>query len=646
MRPGRPPSSRCFPPIALASRDKPSKTDELPFGAFASEGASSADEARPRRTRRRTKRSADSGGDDSNSEESTTESSAEETPARSGKRVSKKVRHRSRKPADGDEAPEASSEEPPAKSPSPRKRSSKKRGSRKDAPEPAADGPESAAEDKPSASKSDGEEAGDSGWRRNDGKRSSRRTKLRTRSSGRGRGAAPGEAEPRSADPREDSGPVEDDSPKEKRAWATRDGERRSRRAGKAAAASMGAASTREKGGRRGRGPKPNHGPAGPRGGARSERAPKTEVTGLLITDKGGHGKIRVEERGYLADRKEDVHVSPRLIQKFRLREGSILRGRVGRGMGKHKYDLMDVLEVDGAPPKDMANLPEFRRLTSIDPDFHYALGDFTSNTSMRVVDLICPVGRGQRGLIVAPPRSGKTMLMQEIAKGMEEHYPDVELLVLLVDERPEEATEWKRTTNGQVFVSTNDELPKVHVDIAEVVWKRAMRLVEMGRDVVLLLDSITRLARAYNHTHGTSGKTMSGGLDAKAMERPKMIFGSARNTETAGSLTILGTTLIETGSQMDKMIFEEFKGTGNAEIVLSRKLADRRIFPAIDVERSGTRKEEKLMSAQRLRRTTVLRRVLARMNFIEAMELLTTKLDDVDKNDDFLARFDIDPEA
>ena len=624
----------------MASRDKPSKTDELPFGTFASEDAPSADEARPRRSRRRTRRSAESSEDDSSSEESASEDGAKETPARSSKRASKKVRHRSRKPAAGEEASEDNSEEPPRKSPSTRKRSTKKRGSVKETPEPVADAEE------PASSEAD---SGGSSWRRNDGKRSSRRTKLRTRSADRGeggRGSAPRETESRPSNSREESAPVEDDSPKEKRAWATRDGERRSRRAGKAAAASMGAATTREKGGRRGRGPKPNNAPGGPRGGARAERAPKTEVTGLLITDKGGHGKIRVEERGFLADRKEDVHVSPRLIQKFRLREGSILRGRVGRGMGKHKYDLMDVLEVDGAPPKEMANLPEFRRLTSIDPDFHYALGDFTSSTSMRVVDLICPVGRGQRGLIVAPPRSGKTMLMQEIAKGMEEHYPDVELLVLLVDERPEEATEWKRSTKGQVFVSTNDELPKVHVDIAEVVWKRAMRLVEMGRDVVLLLDSITRLARAYNHTHGTSGKTMSGGLDAKAMERPKMIFGSARNTETAGSLTILGTTLIETGSQMDKMIFEEFKGTGNAEIVLSRKLADRRIFPAIDVERSGTRKEEKLMSAQRLRRTTVLRRVLARMNFIEAMELLTTKLDDVEKNDDFLARFDIDPEA
>jgi transcription termination factor Rho len=218
--------------------------------------------------------------------------------------------------------------------------------------------------------------------------------------------------------------------------------------------------------------------------------------------------------------------------------------------------------------------------------------------------------------------------------------------MVLLVDERPEEATEWKRSTKGDVFVSTNDELPRVHVELAESVWARCTRLVELGKDVVLLLDSITRLARAYNHVAGNSGKTMSGGLDSRAMERPKQFFGSARNTEAAGSLTILGTTLIETGSLMDKLIFEEFKGTGNMELVLSRKLSDRRIFPAIDVERSGTRKEEKLMSAQRLKRVTTLRRVLARMHFAEAMELLITRLEDVEKNDDFLKRFDVDPEA
>ncbi|MBI1380967.1 MAG: transcription termination factor Rho [Planctomycetaceae bacterium] len=367
---------------------------------------------------------------------------------------------------------------------------------------------------------------------------------------------------------------------------------------------------------------------------------------GLLVTDKGGHGKLRRIERMWLPDMKNDVHVSPRLIQKYALRDGSVIRGPYGPGFGKHRYDLVDVTEVDGRSPESVRSLVPFKNLTSIDPDFQYELGDFTKDVALRVIDVICPIGRGQRGLIVAPPRSGKTILLQKIAKGISEHYPDVKLMVLLVDERPEEATEWQRTTKGQVFVSTNDEPPKNHVELAESVWARCRRLVELGDDVILLMDSITRLARAYNNVHGNSGKTMSGGIDSKTMERPKQFFGSARNTETAGSLTILGTTLVETGSKMDQVIFEEFKGTGNMELVLSRKLAERRIFPAIDVERSGTRKEEKLLSSTRLKRVNTLRRVLMRMHFADAMDLLTTKLEAVERNDDFLKRFEVDPDA
>jgi len=274
-------------------------------------------------------------------------------------------------------------------------------------------------------------------------------------------------------------------------------------------------------------------------------------------------------------------------------------------------------------------------------------MGDGSGEVSLKVVDVICPVGRGQRGLIVASPRSGKTILLQQMAKAIESIYPDVHLMVLLVDERPEEATEWRRSVErAEVFVSTNDEPAKKHVELADVVLRRARRLVELGEDVILLLDSITRLGRAANNVWGNSGKTMSGGIDSRALERPKALFGAARNTETAGSLTILGTTLVDTGSRMDQVIFEEFKGTGNMELVLSRKLADRRIFPAIDLERSGTRKDEKLHSAQRLQRVNMLRRVLMRMHFTEAMELLITKLDDVDKIDDFLKRFEIDPDA
>jgi transcription termination factor Rho len=366
---------------------------------------------------------------------------------------------------------------------------------------------------------------------------------------------------------------------------------------------------------------------------------------GMFLLDKGGNGVLRRLESQYLPG-KQDVWVPQRLVARCKLRDGSLVSGPVVRGQGQYKLALAEVERVDGRDPREVANLAAFKHLTSIDPDFHYAVGDISGDVSMRVLDVICPVGRGTRGLIVAPPRSGKTILRRKFAAAIEQGYPDVKLMVLLVDERPEEATEWRRSTGGQVFVSTNDESARNHVNLAEAVWKRCQRLVELGDDVVLMLDSITRLARAYNNLEGGSGRTLSGGLDSRAMERPRAIFGSARNTETAGSLTILGTTLVETGSRLDQLVFEEFKGTGNSECVLSRKLADRRIFPSIDVERSGTRKEEKLYSARRLRQIATLRRVLLKMNFIEAMELLITKLDEVDKIDDFLKRFDVDPEA
>ncbi|HEX6882827.1 MAG TPA: transcription termination factor Rho, partial [Planctomycetota bacterium] len=363
------------------------------------------------------------------------------------------------------------------------------------------------------------------------------------------------------------------------------------------------------------------------------EREPRQELLeleGMLVIDKGSHGDLRRKEADYLPS-KDDVHVLPWQVQKFGLRDGAIVRGRCRPGHGRSRYELVDVLSIDGRDPREARSVPNFKTLTTIDPDFHYALGDGSGEVSLKVVDVICPIGRGQRGLIVAPPRSGKTILLQQIAKAVEQIYPDVHLMVLLVDERPEEATEWKRSvTHGEVFVSTNDEPAKKHVELAEVVWRRARRLVELGKDVILLLDSLTRLGRAANNVWGTSGKTMSGGIDSRALERPKALFGSARNTETAGSLTILGTALIETGSRMDQIIFEEFKGTGNMELVLSRKLSDRRIFPAIDLERSGTRKDEKLHSAKRLARCNTLRRVLMRMHFAEAMELLITKLGDV----------------
>ena len=366
----------------------------------------------------------------------------------------------------------------------------------------------------------------------------------------------------------------------------------------------------------------------------------------MLFLEKASHGHLRLRERDYLSA-KSDVHVSPRIVERYGLRDGSVVHGHARRGQGRHKFDLADVVSVDGKDPQEVRNLVAFKSLTSIDPDFHYMVGDESGEVSLKVIDVLCPIGRGQRGLIVASPRSGKTILLQQFAKAIEKIYHEVHLVVLLVDERPEEATEWRRTIErGDVFVSTNDEPARKHVDLVEAIWRRCRRMVELGEDVVLLLDSITRMGRAYNNVVGNSGRTMSGGIDTRALERPKQFFGAARNTETAGSLTILATTLIETGSRMDQVIFEEFKGTGNMELVLSRRLADRRIFPAIDIEKTGTRKEEKLHSSRRLKRVNTLRRVLMRMHWAEAMELLITKLDDVEKIDDFLERFDVDPEA
>ncbi len=378
--------------------------------------------------------------------------------------------------------------------------------------------------------------------------------------------------------------------------------------------------------------------------GAQGERFDTRVETGQFMNEKGDYGALRREVSGWRQS-KEDIFVPKHLVSKYRIPEGAMVSGPIARGQ-KHKYQLMDVQTIDGKDPKEWKNQTRFQALTSIDPDFHYAVGDVTDNVSMRIVDLLCPIGRGQRGLIVAPPRTGKTTLMREFAAGIERGYPDVHLMIVLVDERPEEATEWRRSVErASVYVSTSDETSKIHIQTAEAAWKRACRLVENGEDVIMLLDSITRLARAYNNQAG-SGRTMSGGLDSRAMERPRKLFGSARNTVEAGSLTILGTTLVQTGSRMDQMVFEEFKGTGNMEMVLNRKLADRRIFPAIDVEKAGTRKEEKLFGLRRLKLVHTLRRVLLRMNFIEAMELLITRLSEVAATDEFLKRFEVDPEA
>jgi len=362
-------------------------------------------------------------------------------------------------------------------------------------------------------------------------------------------------------------------------------------------------------------------------------------ASGVVEILKNGSGMLRDPQKN-MADQKDDVFIPKATLKKFFIKAGSVVEGKASGGQ------MRFVESIDGMEMSEHRRRKTFKKLTVIDPDFQYELGTHEQDgqVSMRILDLLSPLGRGQRALLVAPPRSGKTMIMQQMARAVQALYTDVHLIVLLVDERPEEATYWKREAHGaEVYVSSMDESPKNHVRLAELVQQRAERLVEAGQDVVLLMDSITRLARAYNNTIGGNGKTMSGGLDARTMAKPKHFFGNARNTETAGSLTIVGTTLVETGSRMDQVIFEEFKGTGNMELVLDRRLADRRIFPAIAVDRTGTRKEEKMRTRQAQKKVDILRRVLSRMRPMEAMELLASRLPQFPTNREFLAAFSMD---
>jgi transcription termination factor Rho len=376
------------------------------------------------------------------------------------------------------------------------------------------------------------------------------------------------------------------------------------------------------------------------------QRAERLELTGILEIRKDGNGFLRQLSRD-LAEHPSDPAVPVAIVRKFGLKNGQRLHGNGWPGKGKYGPRMEFLETVDGLPPQECRRAPQFKQLTVIDPDFHYELGtcEGEGQLTMRIMDLLAPLGRGQRGLLVAPPRTGKTTLMQYIAKSIEELYPDVHLMVLLIDERPEEATYWRRSVQkGEVYVSTMDEKPKNHVRLAELVQFRAERLVEQGKEVIILLDSITRLTRAYNNTvGGKNSKTMSGGLDSRVFQKPKTFFGSARNTETAGSLTILGTALVDTGSRMDQVIYEEFKGTGNMEITLDRALADRRIFPAISIMATGTRKEEKLFTRQTMRKVTILRRVLSRMRPREAVEMLIDRLGRYPSNREFLNAFSLD---
>ncbi len=358
---------------------------------------------------------------------------------------------------------------------------------------------------------------------------------------------------------------------------------------------------------------------------------------GVLEILSEGFGFLRSTDSNYLPG-PDDIYISPSQIKRFGLRTGDTISGQIRPPKDNEKYfALLKVETINFDDPTVAKDKIIFDNLTPIYPNERLKLETDHDNLSTRVMDLFTPIGKGQRGLIVAPPRTGKTMLLQNIANSITRNHKEVHLIVLLIDERPEEVTDMTRSVRGEVISSTFDEPATRHVQVAEIVIEKAKRLVEHKRDVVILLDSITRLARAYNTVVPSSGKILSGGIDASAMQKPRRFFGAAKNIEEGGSLTIVATALIDTGSRMDEVIFEEFKGTGNMEIYLDRKLAEKRVFPAIDINKSGTRKEELLLENGDLSRIWLLRKVLQPMNPVEAMEFLLEKLSDVKSNKDFL---------
>ncbi|MCP5463167.1 MAG: transcription termination factor Rho [bacterium] len=358
---------------------------------------------------------------------------------------------------------------------------------------------------------------------------------------------------------------------------------------------------------------------------------------GVLEILPDGFGFLRSPNYNYLPC-PEDIYVSPSQIRKFDLRTGDTISGQIRPPKDKERYfALLKVEAINFTDPEKAKEKVLFENLTPLYPDKRFILETTKEEISMRVMDLLVPIGGGQRGLIVAPPRTGKTILLQKIANSIAVNNPDVKLIVLLIDERPEEVTDMERTVRGEVISSTFDEPPERHVQVAEMVLEKAKRLVEHGYDVVVLLDSITRLARAYNTVEPHSGKILSGGVDSNALHKPKRFFGAARNIEDGGSFTIIATALVDTGSRMDEVIFEEFKGTGNMELHLDRRLVDKRIFPAIDIEKSGTRKEELLLHPDELPKIWLLRKALANMNPVESMELIVEKLKKTQSNVEFL---------
>ncbi|MBO6056368.1 MAG: transcription termination factor Rho [Alphaproteobacteria bacterium] len=370
-----------------------------------------------------------------------------------------------------------------------------------------------------------------------------------------------------------------------------------------------------------------------------AENEVEIQGEGVLEVLQDGFGFLRSPEANYMAG-SDDIYVSPSQIRKHSLKTGDTLEGTIRPPKEGERYFAMSKIStVNGAPLEAVRHRVNFDDLTPLYPDSKIDLEFQNGNgkdLTTRVIELISPLGRGQRALIVAPPRTGKTVMLQNLAHAIKANSPETYLIVLLIDERPEEVTDMRRSVDGEVVSSTFDEVPTRHVQVAEMVIEKAKRLVEHKKDVVILLDSITRLARAYNTVCPSSGKVLTGGVDANALQRPKRIFGAARNIEEGGSLTIIGTALVETGSRMDDVIFEEFKGTGNAEIVLDRKLSDKRIFPAIDITKSGTRKEELLVERGKLSKMWVLRRILIPMGSNDGMEFLLEKLKNTKNNDEF----------
>jgi transcription termination factor Rho len=372
---------------------------------------------------------------------------------------------------------------------------------------------------------------------------------------------------------------------------------------------------------------------------ATANSADGVSADGVIETMQDGFGFLRSADASYLAG-PDDVYISPSQMRRFNLRTGDYVEGKVRPPKdGERYFALLKVDQINGEAPESAKNKILFENMTPLHPTKRFTLergNGSTEDLTSRLIDLAAPIGKGQRALIVSPPKAGKTMLMQNVAASLTYNHPEIKLMVLLIDERPEEVTEMKRTVRGEVISSTFDEPATRHVQVAEMVIERAKRMVEHGHDVVILLDSITRLARAYNTVAPSSGKVLTGGVDANALQRPKRFFGAARNLEEGGSLTIIATTLIDTGSKMDEVIYEEFKGTGNMEIHLDRRIAEKRVYPAVHINRSGTRKEELLIDPDQLTKIWILRKLLHPMDELAAMEFMLDKLKNTKSNDEF----------